>query len=210
MKIHDCKQGSSEWSALRVGLPTASEFSELVTPKWKVKEGDGPRSYTYAKLAAKIMGYSPETVNTFGMGQGTILESEAGPWFEFSQGLTINRVGFCTMDDGRAGCSPDGLLGDDCGIEIKCPSPHVHLEYLADGILPYQYAAQVQGCMFVTGRPHWKFLSYSRFFPQFLIDVPRDPKAQESIGAALDLFWSRFTEAETKLTAQLTNVRKII
>lgn len=204
MKTHNCVQGSTEWHALRCSIPTASEFSELVTPKWKVKEGDGPRSYTYAKLAAKVMGYAPESVNTFGMNQGTLLESEAAPFVEFTYGLKIERVGFCTTDDGRAGCSPDGIIGDDSGIEIKCPAPHTHLEYLADGVLPSCYVAQVQGCMFVTGRDSWRFLSYSRFFPPLFITVFRDPKAQESIGIALDLFWSRFTEAEAKLIPQIS------
>lgn len=203
MKIHDCKQGSTEWHALRCAIPTASEFSELVTPKWKVKEGDGPRSYTFSKLAAKVLGYAPESVNTFSMGQGTLLESEALPFVKFNYGIDARAVGFCTTDDGRAGCSPDGLIGDESGIEIKCPAPHTHLEYLADGVLPSHYAAQVQGCMFVTGRDNWRFLSYSRFFPPLLITVHRDPKAQEAIATALDLFWDRFTAAEAKLLPQI-------
>jgi hypothetical protein len=70
--------------------------------------------------------------------------------------------------------------------------------------LPANYAAQVQGCMFVTGRNSWRFLSYSRFFPPLFITVFADPKAQEAIGIALDLFWARFTEAEAKLLPKIT------
>jgi hypothetical protein len=118
-------------------------------------------------------------------------------------GQKVERVGFCATDDGRCGASPDGLLGDDNGLEIKCPAPHTHLKYLTAGVVPPEYRLQVQTCMYVTGRSAWTFVSYSRFFPPLIVHAHRDPKAQEAIGAALDIFWNRYHEAEAALMPQI-------
>jgi hypothetical protein len=136
------------------------------------------------------------------MEQGSILEHEAIPWFEFAHDVAIDRVGFCTTDDGRAGCSPDGLIGEDGGIEMKCPLPHTHLKYLLAGTLPADYAAQVHGSMYVTGRKWWMFVSYSRKFPALVIRVERDEKIQEAIKTALDGFNALF-DAQMERIAKL-------
>jgi hypothetical protein len=203
MKIDTHPQGSSGWQAARLGIPTASTMDVLVTPSYKVSDSAGAQEYVWKKLAEKIMGYSAESVNTFSMNQGSVGEGEAVGWYEFETGQKVDRVGFCLTDDTRCGASPDGLLGDDNGLEIKIPTHHVHLEYLAGGVLPKEYRLQVQTELFVTGRPRWTFLSYSRIFPKFLITVLPDPKAQDAIATALDLFWDRFTAAEAKLLPQI-------
>ena len=203
MKTFTCEQRSVEWHTLRCGIPTASSMEELITPEFKVRDGEKPRDYTYKKLAEKVMGYSPSSLNTFHMEQGEITEEEAIGWFELTSGETVSKVGFCMTDDSRVGCSPDGLLGDSSGIEVKVPAPHTHIEYLCGGVLPKKYAIQVQTSMYVVGAKNWRFMSYSRFFPPFLITVQRDPKAQDAIATALDLFWDRFTAAEAKLLPQI-------
>lgn len=203
MKLHECDQGSETWKRLRCGIPTASEFDRLVTPLWKVKSGDGPRGYLLEKVAEKVMGYAPDTGASFAMGQGVILENEAIPFYEGVFGVKIQKVGFCTTDDGRIGCSPDGLVGDDNGLEVKCPEPHTHLEYLLGDAVPKEYAAQVQGSMFVTGRPKWTFISYNRFFPPLIVHVNRDPVAQATIGAALAGFLTEFDAASAKIAGML-------
>lgn len=203
MKTHDCKQGSTEWSLLRCGLPTASEFGRLVSPEWKVRTGEGPKSYVLEKVAEKIMGFPQETGGSWAMGQGQILETHARPWYQFAHDTKIDEVGFCTTDDGRAGCSPDGLIGADGGIEIKSPQPHAHLEYLLGGTVPKDYRAQVQGCLYVTGRKWWKFVSYSTFFPALVVHVEPDPAAQEAIAAALEDFNAAFATAMAKLAPMM-------
>lgn len=192
MKTLNVKQGSSEWIQARLGLPTASEFEELVTPKWEVKAGLGPTSYLYRKLAEKIMGFAINDASSFAMEQGSIAEHEARPFYEFVYETPIQTVGFITTDDGRIGCSPDGLIGDDNGIEIKCPQPHTHLQYLLEGGVPKAYLAQVHGAMLVTGRPRWTFLSYSRQFPPLIVEVKRDEKIQAVLNEALEEFLERF------------------
>lgn len=204
MKIVQCTQGKTDWLQARCGLPTASEFDSLVTPLWKARTGEGPENYLLKKVAERVMGYPMESFFGGAMEQGALLESEAIPFYEGVFGVEIQRVGFCTTDDGRIGCSPDGLIGDDNGIEIKCPEPHTHVKYLLGGVVPKDYVAQVQGAVYVTGRPRWTFLSYSRFFPPLIVHVERDPIAQEALDKALKSFLAQFDIAHAKIQGLLT------
>lgn len=202
MKIIDVQQGSVEWGMARAGIPTASEFDNLVTPEFKVRTGEMPRTYLAKKLAEKWQGAPLVTNNTFDMDVGTILEGEAIPWFELETGLPVQRVGFITTDDGRIGCSPDGLVGlmlGDGGIEVKCPRIETHVKYLMSGDLPKEYAHQVHGSMFVTGCDSWRFLSYRRHLPPLLLNIKRDERIQESLRLALDMFLEQFDVEWMKL-----------
>jgi len=194
--IHrEYEQGSLEWLLARAGIPTASEFDALVTPEFKVRTGQMPLSYLAAKVAEAWQGGPLPGFQSFATEQGSILEDEAIPWFELEHSCTVDRVGFITTDDGRIGCSPDGLLGEDGGIEIKCPEAHTHTKYLLAGELPKDYAAQVHGSMFVTGRPWWKFLSYRRHFPPLLLTIARDDEIQDNLAEALADFVADFQQA---------------
>lgn len=201
MITHSCTQGSPEWLALRRGIPTASEFDALISPEWKIRTGQGPETYLYRKIAEKILGFSSNDASSFSMGQGVILEQEAIPFYSFTEDVRIERVGFCTTDDGRVGCSPDGLIGPSGGIEVKCPQPDTHLKYLMEGELPKEYRAQVHGSMYVTGRALWTFLSYSRQFPALIVHVERDDTIQSAIHDALTKFLSKFDVALAKISA---------
>lgn len=203
MKILDVKQGSTEWLMARCGLPTASEFDNLVTPEWKARTGQGVETYMMKKIAERVMGHPAQTGGSFAMEQGSIMESEAYPWFEFAHGKTVQRVGFITTDDGRIGCSPDGLLGDNNGLEIKCPEPHTHLKYLLGGVVPKEYLAQVHGAMFVTERPRWTFISYSRYFPALVVEVERDEAVQTVLRNALSGFLVSFDAGMTRIGSML-------
>lgn len=201
MKIHPAPQGSVDWSIARAGIATCSEFDQLLTPLFKVRTGDMPDSYVNKKLAEAWLGGPLLGFNTFNMDAGKILEEEAIPWYELEFGETIQRVGLITTDDGKVGCSPDGLLGDDGGIEIKCPEPHTHVGYLRDGEVPPQYRAQVHGAMWVTGRKWWKFVSYRRRFPPLVVTVYHDDEIHDAISEALvsfseafDAGWARLCE----------------
>lgn len=198
---HPVQQGSEAWHILRLGKPTASDFDRLVTPEWKVRTGQTPQTYLYEKLAELITGKVDDSVKSFAMEQGHLLEREAIPYYELMHDVKVRRVGFCTTDDMRIGCSPDGLIGEDGGIECKCPFPETHLRYLLDGGLPKEYAAQVHGSMFVTGRKYWVFMSYSRHFPAHLVRVERDEEIQKVIGEALAGFTGKMAAAVERIEA---------
>jgi hypothetical protein len=191
MIVHPETQGSLEWGMRRCGIPTASEFDNLVTPQFEIRKGEMPKTYLYKKLAEAWMGAPMLGVNSFDTEMGSILEDEAKPWYELEYGVSIQRVGFITTDDGKCGCSPDGMIGD-VGVEIKCPAPHTHVGYLVKGALPKEYAAQVHGSMFVTGASTWKFVSYRRHFPALVIEVQRDHEIQSAIRQAISEFSMAF------------------
>lgn len=204
MKIIDCKQGSTEWSQARLGVVTASEVDALVTPLWKPRTGDGVETFLYRKLCEKLLNWSPADISgggTFAMIQGSIVEEIARPWYAFEYNVNVQTPGFCLSDDGRIGCSPDGLIGDDCGLELKAPQPPQHLKYLIGGVVPKEYLAQVHFSMFVTGRPRWVFCSYSRQFPPLVIEVKRDPKIDAVFETALGDFFDQFDAIYGKLKA---------
>lgn len=192
MKIIDCTQGSSEWLYARLGIPTASELDELISPEWKTRSGQGPETYLYQKLTEKVLGFPQNDASSWAMEQGSLLENEALPLYEGVYDVEVKRVGFVKTDDGLFGCSPDGLIGDDNGIEVKCPQPKTHLKYLLEGGIPKAYLAQVHGAMYATGRPHWTFLSYSRQFPPLVVHVERDEVIQAAITGALAAFYTKF------------------
>ena len=199
MKLHSAQQGSLDWLKARAGIPTASEFDNLVTPEFKIRTGQTPATYLALKVAEAWLGGPLADFKSFDMEQGNILEDEAIPWYELEFGQKIQRVGLITTDDGRVGCSPDGLIGEDNGIEIKCPAAQTHVRYLLEGVLPKDYAAQVHGAMWVTGYPRWTFLSYRRGFPALVLTVEREEGFQQRLTEALRKFLADFDEAIAKL-----------
>jgi hypothetical protein len=200
MKIHDeYQQGSLDWLQARAGLVTASEFDNIVTPEFKPRTGETVQTYLATKLAERWIQGPLAGFSAFATEQGNILEDEAKPWYSLEYGEEITRVGLCVSDDGRVGCSPDGLLGEHGGIEIKCPECPAHVKYLLADELPKQYRAQVHGSMLVTGRPWWKFLSYRRGFPKFLLTVNRDADIEYKLQAVINDFLVLFEAGWQKL-----------
>jgi len=195
--IHtEYQQGSVDWMLARSGIPTASEFDQLLTPEFKMRSGQMPKTYLAKKLGEAWQGGPLASFNTFAMDQGQLMETEAIPWFELQFEQAVERVAFITTDDGRVGCSPDGLIttlgGSEGGIEVKCPEIQTHVGYLLEGGLPKDYACQVHGALWVTGRQWWQFLSYRRHFPPLLVRVERDEAIMEKIEEAVTLFINSF------------------
>ena len=199
MKIIECEQGTASWYAARLGVVTASEVDALITPQWALRKGDGVETYLCRKVAEKLLNYSPDQLNTFSVDQGKILETIAIPWFEFTQNRKVKRVGFVSTDDGRAGCSPDALLDDGTGLEIKCPQAPNQIKYLLDGRVPEDYLPQVHFSMLVTGAASWMFCSYHLRLPALIIKVQRDEAIQAKLQEALASFLPRFDAALTAI-----------
>ncbi len=229
MKIHDCEQMTIEWIGLHFGIPTAACLDQLLTPEFELRKGEMPKTLVYKKVAEKIQNRPMIDLDrsSFMMEQGMILESEARPWFELEYDKKVKTVGFITTDDGRFGCSPDGLIEwdgtytdteskafsfggriYDCGLEIKSPSAHTHVKYLVNGVLPKEYAAQVMGSMFVTGFRKWVFVSYRRGFPALVLEIHQNEKAMSMIRAAINQFHSDFDRAMERIS-NITKLREL-
>jgi hypothetical protein len=205
VRILDVEQGSAEWLQARVGMVTASELDQIVTPAFKPRTGEMPFTYLCMKAAEKLRGkpLAEEVFSSRATEEGQMLEDEARKFYCFTHDSDrVHNAGFCVHDDERFGCSPDALIGDDSGLEIKCAYAKTHIKYLLKGELPPEYAAQVHGSMYATGRKSWRFFSYSRHLPPFLLTVHRDEAIMEKIAAALAAFYSEFDTAMKTLRAK--------
>ena len=158
--IKDLEQGTPEWHATRRGIPTASNFGKIITGTTLKKSASAAKYQR--ELCGALLGGDPEFQGNKWTDRGTDLEPEARAWYEFEHDATVDEVGFVFGDESKSfGCSPDGFVDVDGGIEIKCPSASVHVEYmLKPKLLPCAYISQVRGTLFVTGREYWDFVSY--------------------------------------------------
>lgn len=186
MRIIDVEQKTTEWFAARGGRPTASCFDKLLTTKGE--QSKSRIAYMYKLAAEKVSGVFEEGYQSFSMMRGNEVEEEARRYYEFTHGVEVQRVGFCVSDCDRYGCSPDGLVGTEGGLQIKCPEAHTHVKYLLDPKLPTDYFQQVQGELYVTGRKWWDFLSYYPGLKPLLIRVTPDAQFHQALGAELNTF----------------------
>lgn len=171
----EVEQGSDEWHATRMGIPTASAADKILTPG-KIQPSTQRGAYLNALLAEWATGESASNFQgNRDTERGNELEPEARAYFEFTTGLEARKVGFVFRDEGRmSGCSPDGLVGDNSGYETKCPRPGTHVGYLLAGKVPTTYLAQIQFSMWICGATSWWFQSYCPGLPALLVKVDRD------------------------------------
>jgi hypothetical protein len=193
MIVLGCDQGSPEWHKARVGIPSASVFDKILTTKGELSKSS--QKLIYQLAGERIVGEREEGYTNSAMQRGVELEPEARALFELITGKEVQEVGMCYYDEREdRSCSPDGLMGDvnpllaTEGLEIKCPSLAVHVEYLLGKKLPTSYFQQVQGSLYITGLERWHFLSYYPGVKPFHIIVERDEVWITKLDKALEDF----------------------
>jgi hypothetical protein len=175
LQIFDCEQGSIEWFACRMGIPTASEAQTIMAqagPRGGQKELKGRRTYMLKLIGERMTGKPTEHFEDFHTARGRTMEPEARAWYEMVTGSTLQRVGF--MRRGDFGASSDSLVGDDGLLEIKTKLPHLQLECLLDGVVPDEHKAQIQWQIWVADRAWCDFVSYWPGLPGLKVRVARD------------------------------------
>lgn len=199
MRILECEQKSPEWYAARCGIPTASEFGNIITPK----RGD------YA-AAADV--YVNELIDEIvrpnadrgwegnrHTRRGNFLEPEARELYAFMHDdVDLQPIGFIVSDDGTMGCSPDSLVNPDGGLELKCPDGPTHVKWLRAGGIPDEHKPQVHGCLIVTGRPWWDFMSYCPGYAPLIVRVAPDEYTAK-LAAHLIRFKNHLDEAKAQI-----------
>ena len=198
MIVLDCLQGSAEWQAARLGIPTASCFDRILTPR-TLKLAEGRKGYMHELLAEWMLGAPLDAAETEWMSRGRDMEPEAVAWYEFHRGIDTTAVGFVLRDDKLVGCSPDRLVGTDGGLEVKCRGPKAHVACLL-GDDPAT-TTQVQGNIWICERDWWDVEGYHDQLPPVLTRVGRDEKVISALAAALDQFCDELAEAKRKIEA---------
>lgn len=207
MIVHDVQQGTAEWLNVRLGIPTASDFDRIITPKTR-KASSSQTKYLCQLLAERLTGAPVSDIEpTDMMLRGQMLEPEAADWYEIATGRNVQKVGFVTDSDQRYGCSPDRLVGDDGLLEIKCPGATNHVAALLE-LMDDEHFVQVQGQLWVTGRKWCDLLFYHPDLPKRVVRIQRD---EEFIGqlsrevlsfvAQLDAAFERLTSGGPEPTA---------
>lgn len=160
------EQGTDEWKRARLGMVTASRIAD-VTARTKTGWGAGRANYM-AELIAEILTGSPrDTFTNAAMQWGTDTEPYARSAYSFMFDADVTEVGFVLHPTiGGSGASPDGLVGSDGLVEIKCPQTATHLDTLLGAEIDGKYIKQMQWQMACTGRAWCDFVSFDPRLPE--------------------------------------------
>jgi hypothetical protein len=197
MKIIHCEQRTDEWFAARLGVPSASSFDKIITTKGELSKQ--AQKYLYKLAGEKVSGRAEDMFQSAAMQRGCELEDEARSFYQIVNDVVVDQVGFCISEIG-VGCSPDGLVGEEGGLEIKCPIISTHVEYLLnENALISEYFQQVQGSLFVTGRKWWDLISYYPALKPLVVRIYPDTKFQEALKSVLSTFCADLSETIKKI-----------
>lgn len=209
MRTIKCTQGSAEWLDIRRGKITASRISSVLAVLKKGGEGADRRNYRIEQIAERLSGRSEDHYVSPEMEWGTEFEPIARSAYEIATESMVDTVGFVlhpTFD--YAGSSPDGLVGDDGGLELKCPKTTTHIKWLMDGKVPEEHQAQCLWNMACCERKWWDFMSFDPRLPDGLkIFIARMERDDERI-AAIESEVVRFNDEVEAAIAQLGGRRK--
>lgn len=171
MKIYkNIEQGSPEWFELRKGKMTASNAQAISA------NGKGLETYIYSLLAEEHS-KDKERYTNADIERGIELEPLARDTYTIETGNEVEEVGFIEMDE-LVGCSPDGLIGDDGGVEIKCVNDVNFFKLTVNGerAIESRYLWQVQMCLLVSGRAWWDLVFYNPNFDKNMIIFRIEPE----------------------------------
>jgi putative phage-type endonuclease len=206
MIVIDCEQGSEEWLLARCGKATASRMGDLMA---KTKSGWGASRANYAAelIAERLTGKPAEKYTNGAMQWGSAHEAEARALYEFLHDCEVRTVGLVThprIENSLA--SPDGLVGHDGLVEIKCPNTATHIATLLGGGIDSRYLLQMQWQMCCTGRAFCDFVSYDPRLPAAMqihvTRVKRDDELIDSLELAVSAFLAEIDETVDKLRAR--------
>lgn len=195
------EQRSEEWFQARLGKVTASRVADVLA---KIKSGESAsrRNYKIQLVSERLTGEKQETYINQAMQDGIDREFYARERYVQQHG-EVEEVGFIQHPTLEAGASPDGLVGDDGLIEIKCPLGTTHTETLMTQEVPSKYIPQIQFQLLCTGRKWCDFISYNPMFPEhlqlFVKRVDADPVYQKELEVEVSKFLDEVNDVINKL-----------
>ena len=172
-------QRTDEWFASRLGKATASRIADIIA-KTKTGPSASRENYAVQLVLERITQSKGESYSNAAMQWGTETEPLARQAYELKRGLFVDEVGFIDHPTiANSGASPDGLVGTDGLVEIKCPNSATHMETLVTRKIPQKYIPQMTWQMACTGRNWCDFVSFDPRFPEnlqiFIERIEYDP-----------------------------------
>jgi len=200
--IRDIEQGCDEWLALRLGKVTASRFADVMSKGRGASVSKTREAYMFQLAAEILTGAAEDSYSNKYMEWGNECEPQARAMYEFETGSDVDQVAFIELNE-YIGVSPDGLIGDDGLIEIKCPKTTTQLQRFLSGDFPSTYKAQVQGQLWVSDRSWCDFVSFDPRIngkaSYFQIRVERDESYINELYDGVTNFLSELHELIEKL-----------
>lgn len=186
---HEIIQGSDEWYQARLGIVTASEVNNLVTPTGKLASGKKVENFSCEIASQRHNMQIEDSYQSFDMMKGSFNESHARDAYN-DNFEDVSECGFIVRDFGefKIGGSPDGLIGDDGILEIKCRMPKFHVSVIATDCVPSEFSNQIQAMLMITGRKWLDFVHYSSGMSLFVKRVYPDEKRMDVIKSAVAKF----------------------
>jgi putative phage-type endonuclease len=186
------EQGTPEWFAQRLGKVTASRIADIMA-KTKTGISASRGNYLAQLVAERLTGQSADTFKSGAMQHGTETEPQARMVYEAETGQIVGEVAMITHPTiEMSGASPDGLVGEDGLVEIKCPNTSTHIATLLADKAPSGYMAQMQWQMACTGRKWCDFVSYDPRMPEnmrlYIKRVLRDDVAIRELESEINKF----------------------
>ena len=205
-------QGSDEWFAIRIGKVTASRVADIIA-KTKSGYSTSRDNYMAQLVCERLTGQKGESFTNAAMQHGTETEPLARAAYEALKDVLVDEVGFVPHPTIKmAGASPDGLVGDDGLLEIKCPNTATHIDTLLNQSVPTKYFTQMQFQMACTGREWCDFVSFDNRLPEelqlFVKRVPRDDVYIRLIEAEIVQFIAELDDKINKLM-KVKNVKNV-
>lgn len=199
-------QGSDEWKQARLGRVTASRVADVIA-KTKSGYSASRANYMAELIAERLTGVPADKYTNAAMAWGTATEDEARAAYEFRSGVVVETVGFLAHPSlAMCGASPDGLVGDDGLVEIKCPNTATHIDTLLNGSIPAKYVTQMLWQMECAGRAWCDFVSYDPRLPGamslFVKRLERDDERLSEITKEVEAFLGELADKEAQLRAK--------
>jgi hypothetical protein len=201
VKILDMPQGSAAWFAARIGIPTASQFHRLITPK-EAKPSAQALPYRNQLIAEYLLGTSGDTTDFDFTARGADMEESARNYYELRADCDVEQVGFLLRDDGRCGGSPDGLVGADGMVEIKVPAAANHVAHLCDGFSAAEYRCQMQGNLWIAERDWCDLMSFHPTLPPVVVRWHRDDVFIKTLATIVEAFCDQLAVQKQLLAAR--------
>lgn len=198
MIIHDMEQGSEEWFAAKLGKVSGSTFKAAGGKSGKTRD-----RLKYGLIEEIRKGVRRESYKSPAMADGGLLEGAARDYYCDLFGCEVKQVGFVELND-YIGVSPDGLVGEDGLIEIKCPITPTHIKYIDKDVLPCEYKEQVYGQLWVTGRKWCDIVSFDPTWKDQILWRLRVERDEEEI-ATIETKINKFVGEMTKLIDKMIN-----
>jgi hypothetical protein len=196
--VDEIEQLSEEWFEAKLGVPSASHFDLIITTEGKPSES--AEKYMYRLAYERITGKPASTYMSYDMKRGIENEPAARLLYEILYGVDVRQVALCYLDEQRKfGSSPDGLVGDDGGLEIKDAKPEVQIERLLHGWSKRKHFQQIQGNLLVTGRKWWDRMSHCPGLKPLFHRYERDEPFLAALRVELESFCERLDETEKQL-----------